>query len=74
MELNVLNQDLSANSEVLDVSSKRRKVHDGADNWSEKGDDELLSINLTGLMARPARSNESLQLELPGVGTWDSPG
>ncbi|CAD6265721.1 unnamed protein product [Miscanthus lutarioriparius] len=38
LELNVINQDLSANSEVLDVSSKRRKVQDGADNWSKKGD------------------------------------
>jgi len=48
LELNVINQDLSANSEVLDVSSKRRKVQDGADNLSKKGDGEQLSINLTG--------------------------
>jgi hypothetical protein len=48
LEINVIDQDLSANSEVLDVSSKRRKVHDDAEIGSRKGDDVLLSINLTG--------------------------
>ena len=52
LEINVINQDLSANSEVQDDSCKRRKVVDG----------DQLSLNLT------VRSNESTKLELPRVG------
>jgi hypothetical protein len=47
LEINVVNQDLSESSEVLDASSKRRKVQDGDDVYSKKEGVQLYN-NLTG--------------------------
>jgi hypothetical protein len=47
LDINVVNQDLSASSEVLEDSSKRRKVQDDNVVYS-KEEGVQLSINLTG--------------------------